>query len=177
MIVKCSDWELGGGTSWGDRVRKDGRPLERKGNLTERSSPRRAFPERSRWVRVEAVRGLALRDWQRLFTPATRETIQAQCPLYETEWGSWASTNRPRVKSNYPDLQGQSSVLGGDHWCWAPGESLRGARLLTDNLHFSLPIYTRTESVLLSSPRVTKATELMILSPHSILPDDSWLSG
>lgn len=37
-------------------------PLERKGNLTERSSPRRAFPERSRWVRVEAVRGLALRD-------------------------------------------------------------------------------------------------------------------
>lgn len=43
----------------------------RKGKLTERSSPRRTFPERSRWVRVVAVNGLALSDWERWFTPAT----------------------------------------------------------------------------------------------------------
>lgn len=29
---------------------------------TERSSPRRMFPERSRWIRVVAVKGLALSD-------------------------------------------------------------------------------------------------------------------
>lgn len=54
---------------------EDGRKGQRK--PTERSSPRRMFPERSRWTRVVAVKGLALSDWERLFTPATvtRQTL------------------------------------------------------------------------------------------------------
>lgn len=34
----------------------------RREKPTERSSPRRPLPERSRWIRVVAVNGLALRD-------------------------------------------------------------------------------------------------------------------
>ena len=37
-------------------------PARGGGKPTERSSPRRTFPERSRWVRVVAVNGLALRN-------------------------------------------------------------------------------------------------------------------
>lgn len=33
------------------------------------SSPRRTFPERSRWTRLLGMDGLAHSDWQRLFTP------------------------------------------------------------------------------------------------------------
>lgn len=33
------------------------------------SSPRSMFPERSRWTRLLGMDGLALSDWQRLFTP------------------------------------------------------------------------------------------------------------
>lgn len=40
-----------------------------KGALTERSSPRRKFPERSRQLRVLGMDWLELRDWARLFTP------------------------------------------------------------------------------------------------------------
>lgn len=35
------------------------------------SSPRSIFPERSRWTRLLGMDGLALSDWQRLFTPTT----------------------------------------------------------------------------------------------------------
>ena len=35
------------------------------------SSPRSIFPERSRWTRLLGMDGLALSDWQRLFTPKT----------------------------------------------------------------------------------------------------------
>lgn len=41
--------------------------------LTERSSPRSAFPERSRYTSVLAISELALSDWERLFTPAKKE--------------------------------------------------------------------------------------------------------
>lgn len=37
------------------------------------SSPRRTFPERSRWTRLLGMDGLALSDWQRLFTPKTHQ--------------------------------------------------------------------------------------------------------
>lgn len=61
----------------------------RKGKLTERSSPRRMFPERSRWVRVVAVSGLALSDWERLFTPATwRRPSSFSTPGNKMRFGS-----------------------------------------------------------------------------------------
>lgn len=70
--VTCSCFNHMGGTDGGFYCANGSE--EKRCVCTCMSSPRRTFPERSRWTRLLGMDGLALSDWQRLFTPTHTHT-------------------------------------------------------------------------------------------------------
>lgn len=62
------------------------------------SSPRRTFPERSRWTRLLGIEGLALSDWQRLFTPATHTKAMSASSQASCLDGQWRKYQRVKTE-------------------------------------------------------------------------------
>lgn len=92
--------------------RKDRKP-------TEEVISWRMFPERSRWTRVVAVKGLALSDWERLFTPATmtRQTLvsisgtKMSSSRFSLKGPTAPSTCRTEVNQKHHSPKGSSRMV------------------------------------------------------------------